>query len=56
MRLVHLIDSLASGRGQREAVELARYLRWRNGVEIRFVVYNDIEFPGARLREGRHRA
>jgi len=51
MNLVYLIDNLDSGGAQRQAVELARHLRRRHDVEVRFAVYRDIDFYGERLRE-----
>ncbi len=51
MHLVFAIDHLGSGGAQRQAVEIAAFLRVEAGLRVSFLVYRDIDFHAPRLRE-----
>jgi glycosyltransferase involved in cell wall biosynthesis len=50
LRVAFLIDSLASGGAQRQAVEIACWLAARGVVAPQFVAYHAVDFFGPRLR------
>lgn len=54
MRALHvrfLLDSLVSGGAQRQAVEVALWLRQSAGLRVSFLVYHSLDFFGPRLSE-----
>lgn len=51
MHLVFAIDHLGSGGAQRQAVEIAAFLRAEAGLRVSVLVYRDLDFHAPRLRE-----